>query len=865
MMPRRWGSVLLLLGLLVPGLGQAQTVPVASSLTIQGQISMNTLVVPSGNDPPNPCVLHSLFRELDATAGQQLKMCTQADPAVWTVQGDGGAVTDGDKGDITVAAGVWGIDASTVALGDIANIGAGTILGNNEVGAGAPEALTTAEAKTLLGLGNASFTGPTTAHTYTLPDADATLTTTANKLSVFAATTSAELAGVLSDENATNGFMTNPMTTAGDLLYGGASGVLTRLAPTGTDEACLTYDTGTNAPHWVTCPSGSGTVNSGVASTVAYYPATAAAVDDSTALTLSATELLASAPRITTKNATGNLTTSDGPVVACTAGASDITLTLPAGASTTQRHWSIVKVDAGAGHCLVDGNGTDTINGGTGTAAAATQWSRVDLDLSQTGGTPNWSAVFGKTTLTPGDMTFTATDRLYGRDTAGAGVGEELAPTAVKTLLAIACADLTDEGGGCAMSTTAGGDLTGTLPSPTITTGAVTYAKMQDVSAASRLLGRGSAAGAGDPQELTVGTLLTISGTVLNLEAPAADDQLYVSDSATDGTWRTLTDCTGTNKAVTYATAGNTFGCNTISVGTGDVLASGTPSDNQLAIWTAAAQTIEGVVALTYTGGVLTVGVDATTSGSLVLANGNATGDSVTIQNISTTAGAWNFNLPTTAGSSGQVLTSAGGGTSPMTWSTPLTNPMTTAGDIIIGGASGTPTRLAGAAGFLKGAVGSGPSYAAVDLSSTDASGTLAAARFPALTGAVTTTAGNLATTLATKYLTQTTSAVIDAPVAGDTNKVQWYFPTAVTITRVACSVSGTTSVVIQLDERAEATPNTAGTNVMTSTLTCDADSANTTSFANATIAARVPLNLQIGTITGTPTSLRVHVEYTID
>jgi hypothetical protein len=44
---------------------------------------------------------------------------------------------------------------------------------------------------------------------------------------------------------------------------------------------------------------------------------------------------------------------------------------------------------------------------------------------------------------------------------------------------------------------------------------AITYAKMQDVSAASRLLGRGSAAGAGDPQELTLDTSLTMSGTTL--------------------------------------------------------------------------------------------------------------------------------------------------------------------------------------------------------------------------------------------------------------------------------------------------------------------------------------------------------------
>lgn len=50
----------------------------------------------------------------------------------------------------------------------------------------------------------------------------------------------------------------------------------------------------------------------------------------------------------------------------------------------------------------------------------------------------------------------------------------------------------------------------------TIDNDVVTYAKMQNVSAASRLLGRGSAGGAGNPEELTLGTNLSLSGTVLN-------------------------------------------------------------------------------------------------------------------------------------------------------------------------------------------------------------------------------------------------------------------------------------------------------------------------------------------------------------
>jgi len=50
---------------------------------------------------------------------------------------------------------------------------------------------------------------------------------------------------------------------------------------------------------------------------------------------------------------------------------------------------------------------------------------------------------------------------------------------------------------------------------------------------------------------------------------------------------------------------------------------------------------------------------------------------------------------------------------------------MTTLGDIITGGASGIPTRLAGAAGFLKSTGAASPAWSVIDLSTTDVTGKL--------------------------------------------------------------------------------------------------------------------------------------------
>lgn len=78
---------------------------------------------------------------------------------------------------------------------------------------------------------------------------------------------------------------------------------------------------------------------------------------------------------------------------------------------------------------------------------------------------------------------------------------------------------------------------------------------------------------------------------------------------------------------------------------------------------------LAGSANFTWVSPALTIGQNATATGQLVLANGGALGTSVTIQNLGNTS-AYNFNLPTGAGTSGQPLLSGGGSSASMTFGT---------------------------------------------------------------------------------------------------------------------------------------------------------------------------------------------------
>lgn len=97
--------------------------------------------------------------------------------------------------------------------------------------------------------------------------------------------------------------------------------------------------------------------------------------------------------------------------------------------------------------------------------------------------------------------------------------------------------------------------------------------------------------------------------------------------------------------------------------GGGGTVNSGT--SGQMTYYASTGTAVSGNANATISSGALTLGQTGSVLGDLIL-SGNSSG-AVTIQ-PQAAAGTYNFNLPVTAGSNTDVLTSAGGSSSPMTW-----------------------------------------------------------------------------------------------------------------------------------------------------------------------------------------------------
>jgi hypothetical protein len=206
-----------------------------------------------------------------------------------------------------------------------------------------------------------------------------------------------------------------------------------------------------------------------------------------------------------------------------------------------------------------------------------------------------------------------------------------------------------------------------------------------------------------------------------------------------------------------------------------------------------------------------TFGIPGSVSGGVTLANGNTGGASAVIQNLEATS-AYNFNLPAVPGTSGQVLTSAGGGSSSMTWTNPVTQvntgsgltggPITTTGTIslsnqaggtVLGNVSttsaiptGTATPILGIPASTSGSLG---------IANGGASGQSVTIQNPSTTSAYN---FNLPASAGTAGQVLSSGGGVSAPMTwanqAQTAELFWYPPTTstYTVTRSGSSGSGT-------------------------------------------------------------------------
>lgn len=221
----------------------------------------------------------------------------------------------------------------------------------------------------------------------------------------------------------------------------------------------------------------------------------------------------------------------------------------------------------------------------------------------------------------------------------------------------------------------------------------------------------------------------------LKLDLSAGTDSTATTLSVTQSANRTITfpDATGT---VTLLDATQTLTNKTLTAPViATIVNTGTltlPTSTDTLVGRATTDTLTNKSISGSTNTITNVSLTAGVTGTLPIANGgtNGTTASAAFGNLSplTTKGDLlgfsTVNARVPVGTDGQALVADSTQTLGVKYANVVTNPMTTAGDIIYGGASGTPTRLAAGTSVQVLHSGTTPSWSAISLTA-DVTGTL--------------------------------------------------------------------------------------------------------------------------------------------
>jgi hypothetical protein len=214
----------------------------------------------------------------------------------------------------------------------------------------------------------------------------------------------------------------------------------------------------------------------------------------------------------------------------------------------------------------------------------------------------------------------------------------------------------------------ANGSATGkivTIQNPSATAAAFNF----NLPATAGTSGTPLLSGGGGSTAMTWGTLSGSGSFIMSSGSPTFESSVFAGTAASSTGSLGLANGGGSGKIVTIqnpsATAANyNFNLPATEGSSGTPLLSGGGGSTAMTWGTVTGTGTQFVLSA----GSPVFGVPASADGSVGIAYGGASGKTVSIKNPGATAADYNFNLPTTAGTSGQVLLSGGGGSTAMTW-----------------------------------------------------------------------------------------------------------------------------------------------------------------------------------------------------